>query len=151
MKDGKAGLWLAAALAVLACVLMLGGEGKTEATQTERRMAEVLSAIAGAGKVEVALFYAQPTSYGTESSTPTGAVVVAQGAADLGVRLDLIRAARTLLGLPELGKTGSADWFARGGRHDGPFQSTAAGRPAFAGDNPCPHAERQTERQGKSL
>lgn len=100
MRDGKGGLWLALALAVLACLLMLGGEGKTEATQNERRIAEVLSAISGAGKVEVALFYTA-SSYGNDVGTPTGAVVVAEGAADLGVRLDLIRAVRTLLGLPE--------------------------------------------------
>ena len=103
MKNAKSGRWLALALAILACVLMLGGEGmrSTEATQTERRMAEVLGAIAGAGKVEVALFYTASDAYGDENGVPTGAVVVAQGAADLGVRLDLIRAVRTLLGLPE--------------------------------------------------
>ena len=101
MKDGRSGLWLALALAVLACVLMLGGEGKTDASQTERRVAEVLSAISGAGKVEVALFYTRSSSYGDETGAPTGAVVVAEGAGNLGVRLDLIRAARTLLGLPE--------------------------------------------------
>ena len=101
MKDGRSGLWLALALAAVACMLLLGGEGKTEATQNERRMAEVLSAIAGAGKVEVALFYHASSAYGEDGGVPTGAVVVAEGAADLGVRLDLIRAARTLLGLPE--------------------------------------------------
>lgn len=103
MKDGKAGLWFALALGVLAGMLMLGGGGtrQTEATQTERRMAEVLGAIAGAGKVEVALFYAPSSSYGGGEGVPTGAVVVAQGAGELGVRLELIRATRTLLGLPE--------------------------------------------------
>ena len=34
-------------------------------------------------------------------SAPTGALVVAEGADDMQVRLNLIRAVRTLLGLPE--------------------------------------------------
>lgn len=101
LRDGRTGLWLAVGLAVLALILMLGEKGVQDtASQEERRMAEVLSAMAGAGKVEVALFYAGGTerSYAT---VPTGAVIVAEGAADMSVRLSLIRAARTLLGLPE--------------------------------------------------
>ena len=88
--------WLVAALAV-ALLLLLAGGGKDAdlASQEEQRIAEVLSQMAGAGKVEVALFY------GGETDGPTGAVVVAQGADDLTVRLSLARAARTLLGLPE--------------------------------------------------
>lgn len=103
MRDGRSGLWLALVLAALALMMVLGGDKSltAEANQTERRMAEVLGAIAGAGKVEVALFYAPSGAYGEEEGVPTGAVVVAQGAADLGVKLDLIRAVRTLLGLPE--------------------------------------------------
>ena len=66
----------------------------------EARIAQVLSAMAGVGKVEVALFYPETTG-GFAQSAPTGAVVVAQGAGDLTVRLSLIRAMRTLLGLPE--------------------------------------------------
>lgn len=99
---GRTALWLAAALAVglLLCALASGGQGG-EATQEERRIAEVLSAIEGAGRVEVALFFGQSTGAFGTSSSPTGAVVVAQGAGDMAVRLRLIRAARTLLGLPE--------------------------------------------------
>jgi len=105
LLNGKGGLWLAVLLAALACILALGGKEvyPSEATQTERRIAEVLSAIEGAGSVEVALFYTptQPSALGSSEGVPTGAVVVAQGAGDLGVRLRLIRAVRTLLGLPE--------------------------------------------------
>lgn len=99
---GKAGLWIGCVLALLAAVMLLsGGEGGT-ATQEERRMAQVLSAIEGAGRVEVALFYAQEAgAFGTAPSLPTGAVVVAEGAQDMAVRLQLIRAVRTLLSLPE--------------------------------------------------
>ena len=73
--------------------------------EEEKRIAEVLSAMAGAGKVEVALFYApqENSAFAQESvrGAPTGAVVVAQGAENWQVRLQLIRAVRTLLGLPE--------------------------------------------------
>lgn len=101
---GKTAMWLAAALAALAVLMMLtGGENAGSASQEERRIAEVLSAMAGAGRVEVALFYADEnrTAFSSSVAVPTGAVVVAEGADDLRVRLTLIRAVRTLLGLPE--------------------------------------------------
>ncbi|MEG0511094.1 MAG: hypothetical protein RR653_00080, partial [Clostridia bacterium] len=87
-------------------LLALRGEGRGASTacNQEKRMAEVLSAMAGAGRVEVALFYEQPqngTFMENTSQKPTGAVVVAQGAENLAVRLNLIRAVKTLLGLPE--------------------------------------------------
>ena len=93
--------WLAAALLV-AVLLLMGGGDKGMASQEEQRIAEVLGAMAGAGKVEVALFYGGETDVlGARTTGPTGAVVVAEGADDLSVRLSLIRAVRTLLGLPE--------------------------------------------------
>lgn len=107
LKDGKGTLWIALALmAAMAMMLVMqgGGESGTAASQTERRVAEVLSTIAGAGKVEVALFYeqVQADAFGVASTQkPTGAVVVAQGAEDMAVRLSLIRAVKTLLNLPE--------------------------------------------------
>ena len=95
--------WLAAALAVALLLLLAGGGKDTDlASQEEQRIAEVLGAMAGAGKVEVALFYGGETdTLGARTTGPTGAVVVAEGADDLSVRLSLIRAVRTLLGLPE--------------------------------------------------
>lgn len=100
---GRSALWLAAALAaaLLLCALASGGGQGGEASQEEKRIAEVLSAIEGAGRVEVALFFGQSAGAFGASTAPTGAVVVAQGAGDMAVRLRLIRAARTLLGLPE--------------------------------------------------
>lgn len=94
--------WLAAAL-VVAVLLLMGGSGdKGMASQEEQRIAEVLGAMAGAGKVEVALFYGgEADTLGAHAAGPTGAVVVAEGADDMSVRLSLIRAVRTLLGLPE--------------------------------------------------
>ena len=102
LTDGKAGLWLA--VAMLAAALMIGllNTGQTgTGSQEEQRIASVLSAIEGAGRVEVALFYAQDGSLARNDGAPTGAVVVAQGAGDLKVKLSLIRAMRTLLGLDE--------------------------------------------------
>lgn len=110
LRDGKMILWLSAALAVFALALMIGENvSQSTASQEERRIAEVLSAMAGAGKVEVALFYAGEAERGYTGG-PTGAVIVAEGAADMGVRLSMIRAARTLLGLPE----NAVDVFAMG-------------------------------------
>lgn len=97
-------LWIAAAAAaVLLALALQGGEAGT-ASQEERRIAEVLSAMEGAGHVEVALYYAAGEAdvfSSGRAAAPTGALVVAEGADDLTVRLNLIRAVRTLLGLPE--------------------------------------------------
>lgn len=88
-KDG----WILAAL--LFCVafcLMLGAQGEgTTTTSDERRISRVLSAIEGAGTVDVAVYY--------EDSLPCGAVVVAEGAGDVGVQLRLLSAVTTLLGI----------------------------------------------------
>ncbi len=101
---GKLPLWIIAAAAAVLLALMMtetGGEGS--ASQQEQRIAEVLSAMAGAGRVEVALYYAKQEGDGFSSafSAPSGALVVAEGAGDMEVRFNLIRAVRTLLGLPE--------------------------------------------------
>ncbi|NLO85857.1 MAG: hypothetical protein GX096_10590 [Clostridiales bacterium] len=107
LKEGKGMLWIALALMIVAAAMMLmqgNGQSSTSASQTEKRVAEVLSTIAGAGKVEVALFYEQTqTDSFTAASVqkPSGAVVVAQGADDMAVRLSLIRAVKTLLNLSE--------------------------------------------------
>lgn len=101
--------WLLVAAALLLGWLALsgltgGGGASTSASEEERRVARVLSRIEGAGRVEVALFSdaAQTDAYGVSRATrPSGAVVVAEGADDLQVRLRLIRAVRTLLSLPE--------------------------------------------------
>lgn len=88
-KDG----WIIAAL--LFCValcLMLGAS--TEASDSEEsRISRVLSAIQGAGTVEVAVYY--------EDAVPCGAVVVADGAGDVAVQLRLLSAVTTLLGIDQ--------------------------------------------------
>lgn len=86
-KDG----WVLAALVLCAALCMLlGAQGESAATE-EGRISRVLSAIEGAGAVEVAVHY--------EESIPCSAVVVAQGAGDVAVQLRLASAVTTLLGI----------------------------------------------------
>lgn len=86
----KDGWMLAALLFCVALCLMLGGQGE-RASSEESRLSRVLSAIEGAGTVEVAVYY--------EDSVPCGAVVVAEGADDVAVKLRLASAVTTLLGI----------------------------------------------------
>lgn len=91
-KDGW--LLLALAAAIVLCLSLGTIEASTSpSTDEEARLSRVLSAMSGAGQVEVAVFYQD------ENSVPCGAVVVAQGADDVEVRLQLSRAVCTLLGL----------------------------------------------------
>ena len=93
-KDGW--LFLALAGAVAACLLLGAAENVPSGYSSEEvRLARVLSAMAGAGRVEVAVFYESSE----EKGCPTGAVVVAQGAGDVDVRIRLTRAVATLTGL----------------------------------------------------
>lgn len=91
-RDGW--LILALAAATLLCFLLSNLENPASSqTSQEARLSRVLSSMAGAGQVEVAVFYQE------ESTLPCGAVVVAQGADDAGIRVQLTRAVCTLLGL----------------------------------------------------
>lgn len=86
-KDG----WILASLIFsVALCLMLGSRDSIPATE-EDRLRQVLSAIDGAGSVDIAVYY--------EESVPCGAVVVAQGARDVAVQLRLVSAVTTLLGI----------------------------------------------------
>ena len=94
-------LILLIALAVGACLLLpreppQGAGGDRE----EARLAEVLSAMAGAGRVEVVVRWTEHGTSAAGERIPLGAVVIAQGASDIGVRLKLSRAVTTLLDLP---------------------------------------------------
>lgn len=91
-KDGW--LLLALAVSILLCLMLgLAESSSPGQTEEEARLARVLSAMEGAGDVEVAVFYQEA------SPLPSGAVIVAAGADDVGVRLQLNRAVCTLLGL----------------------------------------------------
>lgn len=82
---------LLALLALAACVLLSGRFSSGEAP-LERRMAETLSRVEGAGRVSVVLRCG-------EDGAAQGAVIVAEGADDLRVMLSLQRAAQSLLGV----------------------------------------------------
>lgn len=90
-RDG----WLLAAL-VLAVLLCLGlgmMENVSPAQNDEEaRLSHVLSAMRGAGQVEVMIHY-------DADALPCGAVIVADGAGDAAVRIQLAGAVTTLLGL----------------------------------------------------
>ena len=106
MGGGKHGPWLLALTAILALASLFISEGATgNASREEMRMGQVLSQIQGAGRVEVALYYEGSQSAsaweGESSPTPVGAVIVAQGGGEIGVKMQLIRAAATLLGLSQ--------------------------------------------------
>ena len=96
-------VWIAAAaIAVLLALMLTQTEGGSTASQQERRIAEVLSAMAGAGRVEVALYYAPqstPAFASSAETTPTGAVIVAEGAGQPSVKLALTNAVMSLTGL----------------------------------------------------
>lgn len=88
-KDG----WILMALLFCAALCLLLGTQEENASSEESRISRVLSAIQGAGDVEVAVYY--------DDAVPCGAVVVAQGAHDLAVQLRLASAVTTLLGIDQ--------------------------------------------------
>ena len=88
-RDG----WIIAALLFCVALCLMIGAQQSTATDSEHRISRVLSAIAGAGQVEVAVHY--------EETIPCGAVIVADGANDVAVQLRLRSAVTTLLGIEQ--------------------------------------------------
>ncbi len=105
IKGWKGKAWalllIACAAAYLLSALPLFSPAPSPMTEEERRLSATLSRIAGAGEVRLAIYYAQAASAfgGSGQKMPVGAVIVARGAGDVAVRLNLLRAAETLLGL----------------------------------------------------
>ena len=103
IKGTKGGLWIVLLMICTAALLLFPGTEKRSSiamTEEEQRVSATLSRIAGAGEVRVSIYYAQEAAaFGSSAKTPVGAVIVAQGANQVAVRLNLIRAAETLLGL----------------------------------------------------
>ena len=64
----------------------------------ERRMEAILSQIDGAGRVRVLVNHSETSE---EGRAVTGVLVVADGADDLSVRLELARAVQSLLDVPQ--------------------------------------------------
>lgn len=102
LKTMKNWPWLLALVCCAAALLLFSSGGTSPAgmTEEEQRVSATLSRIAGAGEVRVSIYYAQEASaFGSGHRSPVGALIVAAGAGDIGVRLNLLRAAETLLGL----------------------------------------------------
>ncbi len=108
LKAIKPMQWLM--LFIFLCVglsLVLNQTPASHSSDEEVRISAILSAIDGAGKTQIAVFYQTSDEAKTslsqtaQSAVPVGAVIVSEGASDIGVRLNLIRATRTLLGLSE--------------------------------------------------
>ncbi len=102
----QAALLLAAALLLIALGGRLTDQGGA-ADDLESRVERTLSAMEGAGRVQVVIMTrAQQTEPGTWVKTdnaveiPCGAVAVAEGAGDPLVRIELEQALCALLGLP---------------------------------------------------
>ncbi|MBQ9299475.1 MAG: hypothetical protein IJ214_03075 [Clostridia bacterium] len=85
---------------ILLAALLLGRD-TGGMTREERRLADTLSSIQGAGRVRVTLYYGQSGGALSGSAQKvTGALAVASGAGSVGVRLRLTEALETLLSLP---------------------------------------------------
>ena len=97
--------WIALLIVLSVAALLIGqGAPSREAgsTELEARMERVLSSVAGAGRVRVMIHTEDAVSaFGGGASAPKilGVVVVAEGASDLRVALELARAARSLTGV----------------------------------------------------
>ena len=93
------------AAALLLCWLAAASQ-RTGASPLETRLARTLSCMEGAGRVEVTIRTREVNSSGgafgasVSESVPCGAVVVAQGAQDPLVKMELRQAVCALLGLP---------------------------------------------------
>lgn len=87
--------------ALLVALLLLWGSGEGGMTGEEKRLSQTLSAIQGAGRVRVTLYYAESGgAFSGGGKQVTGALAVAEGAGQIGVRLRLTEALETLLSLP---------------------------------------------------
>lgn len=100
LKTGKFLPLLLFLLLAAGLLLLAPSPSSTAMTSEEKRISRTLSRIQGAGETEIAVFYAAgDAGFSRTSQRPTGAVIVSQGAGDIGVRLRLMQAAETLLGL----------------------------------------------------
>ena len=103
IKGSKGSVWLLLLLLLGAALMLspLAEDASLAMTEEEKRISATLSMIAGAGESRIAIYYA-PTenAFGSAQKTPRGAVIVSRGANDISVKLQLLRAAQTLLQLP---------------------------------------------------
>ena len=93
--------WALLAGVLAAALLLSGGQQENSAsTDLERRMENVLSVIEGAGRVRVLVNQTEAAAvFSDQSAQPSGVIVVAEGAGNMKVRLELQRAVQALLGV----------------------------------------------------
>ena len=98
----KGGIWLIilclAGLVFISASLSSAADAQ-DMTALEQRISRTLSLIRGAGKCRITLYSPEKESAFSSASAPSGAVILAQGAGDVAVRLQLSQAAEALLGL----------------------------------------------------
>ena len=85
-----------------AALLLLSGASQETGVSTslERRMENVLSMIEGAGRVRVLVNQAESAPvFSDQSAQPSGVIVVAEGAGNMKVNLELQRAVQAFLGV----------------------------------------------------
>lgn len=92
---------LAALLVCVGACLLLSGAQQDEGA-LEARVQQMLENVSGVGKARVTLHTQKtPQGYGEQArESVVGAVIVAQGAEDIAVRINIISAVQTLLSLP---------------------------------------------------
>lgn len=103
IKGSKGSVWILLLLLLGAALMLspLAEDASLAMTEEEKRISATLSMIAGAGESRIAIYYAPTEStFGSAQKTPRGAVIVSRGAGDIATRLQLLRAAQTLLQLP---------------------------------------------------
>lgn len=93
-------LLLILGMGALALLSLTGSESPQDMTAQERRISRTLSLIQGAGECRITLYTGEKDSAFSGGSAPTGAIILAQGAESIDVRLRLRQAAEALLGLP---------------------------------------------------
>ena len=104
LKGAKRMGWIAVAAVAAAALIVLMGQMETQADRTalEARMEAVLSTVRGAGRVRVLVAEeesAQAFAPSDGQAAARGVVIVADGADDLRVALELSAAAQALLGV----------------------------------------------------
>ena len=97
-----------------AVLLLLFSAQKEDASSAlEKRLAAALSQLEGAGSVEVVIYHGEETEESAgvlpvfsvggsrkQDAAPKGVLVLAQGADDMRVRLEIARAVQSVLGVP---------------------------------------------------
>ena len=91
--------WMILALAAAALVLAAGRGGEEAGSSLEKRMESVLSSVRGAGRVRVLVGGGEGALLSGEGAPGRGVVVVAEGAEDVKVALEITRAVQALTGL----------------------------------------------------